>query len=184
MDMARHQCLIYEGPPSRHLESLARTIISNLKEGKRCLYLNSPAMVAGIRSCLAALGLNLSEEIEKGSLIITSDQSHLVGGRFDVQRMIDMLRQAMHQALADGYTALWATGDMTWEFGSESNLDKLLDYEQQLEAFMQNNVSLSGICQYHRDTLPSHAIETGLQTHKALYINHTLTRINPDCACI
>jgi hypothetical protein len=67
---------------------------------------------------------------------------------------------------------------MTWEFGSESNLDKLLEYERNLEEFMQSTPAWSGICLYHRDTLPSHAIETALITHSTLYISTTLSRLN------
>jgi hypothetical protein len=44
--------MIYEGPPSTHLQGLAALIIAKLKANCRCLYLNSPTMVAGIRSYL------------------------------------------------------------------------------------------------------------------------------------
>jgi hypothetical protein len=176
----RHQCTIYEGSPALYLQSLARTIISNLKANHRCLYLNSPAMVAGMRTYLAAEGLDLTKEIGKGALILTSDQSHLLNGKFNVDRMLDRLDLAVQEALAEGYAALWATGDMTWEFGSESNLDKLLEYEWRLEEFMKNNLCLHGVCQYHRDTLPQHAIDAGLRSHKAIYINETLSHLNPD----
>lgn len=46
--------------------------------------------------------------------------------------MIDMLETAIQAALADGYAGLLATGDMTWEFGSEKELSKLLEYEWRL----------------------------------------------------
>ena len=136
-------------------------------------------MVAGMRSSLCAAGLELRREIEKGALIISSDQSHLVNGKFDVDKYVGMLVDMLHQALADGYKGLWATGDMTWEFGSESNLDKLLEYERRLDAFLRDNPAMGGICQYHRDTLPLHAIQTGLCTHGEVYINETLSRLNP-----
>jgi hypothetical protein len=174
----RHQCLVYEGAPSQHLDSLAKTIIQKLKTNHRCLYLNSPPMVAGMRSQLAAAGLDLAEHTESGALVLSSGQDHLVDGRFDVDGMLRLLNDGVHQALADGYTGLWATGDMTWEFGNETNLDKLLEYERRLEEIMQKNPALSGVCQYHRDTLPPHAIETALNTHPALYINATLSRFN------
>jgi hypothetical protein len=174
----RHQCLIYEGAPSRHLDSLATTIIQKLKTNHRCLYLNSPPMVAGMRSQLAAAGLNLVEHTESGALLLSSDQGHLVDGRFDVDRMLTLLNDAVGQALSDGYAGLWATGDMTWEFGNETNLDKLLEYERRLEELMHRNPALSGVCQYHRDTLPSHAIETALETHSIRYVNATLSRVN------
>ncbi len=97
----------------------------------------------------------------------------------DVKLMLRGLKDAMDQALKDGYVALWATGDMMWEFGSEKNLDKLLEYECGLEELLQKHPTLGGICQYHRDALPIHAIQVALYTHQAVYINQTLSRINP-----
>jgi hypothetical protein len=76
------------------------------------------------------------------------------------------------------YAGLWASGDITWEFGDKSSFDKLSEYEQRLDAFMQKNVSLSGVCQYHGKTLPLQAIKTGLRSHQAIYINETLSRIS------
>lgn len=175
----RHQCVIYDESPSTHLSSVARTLIANLKANRRCLYLNSPAMVAGMRCSLLAEGLALPDEIAKGSLICTSDQGHLVDGRFSADKMLEMLHLAMQQALADGYAGLWASGDMLWEFGSERNFDKLLEYEQRLDQFLRANLALSGICQYHTTLLPPDAIDTAYRSHPAIYINETLSRLNP-----
>lgn len=175
---SRHQCLIYAGAPSSHLPEIASTLIDRLKANRRCLYLNSPAMVAGMRSQLAAAGLDPRAEVERGALILSSDQSHLVEGKFDVERMLRLLRDAVQQALDANYAGLWASGDMTWEFGSEANLSKLLDYERRLEECMQATPALSGICLYHRDTLPAHAIETALITHPVLFISATLSQLN------
>src|ERR1700734_407877 len=119
--MPRHQCLIYAGSPSRHLAALAATMREKLEANYRCLYLNSPPMVAGIRSYLAADGLDVVQEVKNGSLVLSSDSGHLVDGVFDPARMLAMLADAVNDALAHGYAGLWATGDMTWELGSEKN---------------------------------------------------------------
>ena len=98
MDAApRHQCLIYEGSPAKHLRALAAAIVENLKKHKRCFYLNSPTMVAGIRSYLAATGLDLARELEAGALVLSSDQSHLIDGQFDSGRMLAMLKNAIDE---------------------------------------------------------------------------------------
>lgn len=174
----RHRCLIYSGAPSSHLPDIARSLIERLRGKHRCLYLNSPTMVAGMRSELSAQGVDPRREVERGALVLTSDQGHLVAGRFDVDRMVRLLQDGVKKALADGYVGLWAVGDMTWEFGNEDNLDKLLEYERSLEDFMHRTPALSGICLYHRDTLPAHAIETALKTHPSVYISSTLTHLN------
>jgi len=171
--------MIYEGAPSIHLADIARTLRQKRNENYRCLYLNSAPMIAGMRSHLAALGMDVEKEIAEGALVLSADQGHLLDGRFEANRMIEALHVALQLALADGFAGLWAAGDMTWEFGSETNLPKLLDYERRLEVFMHSHPQLCGVCLYHRDTLPRQAIDDALATHPALYVSATLSQLNP-----
>src|ERR1700691_2900656 len=99
----QHQCLIYDGAPSRHLPAIAAVVREKLEQNYRCLYLNSRPMVAGMRSYLAATGVDVTHEVTKTSLVLSSDQSHLTDGYFDVQRMMRTLEDALGQALHDGY---------------------------------------------------------------------------------
>ncbi|XBH17280.1 MEDS domain-containing protein [Telmatobacter sp. DSM 110680] len=181
MDPApRHQCLIYEGPPSRHLSVLAEVVRQNLNENKRCLYLNSEPMVAGMRSYLAAAGVDVVHETANARLVLSSERHHLADGKhFDVEQMLDALDQALKQALRDGYEGLWATGDMTWELGPDRDFSKLLEYEWRLEEFFRANPRMSGLCQYHVETMPRHVARQGLQTHSSVFLNQTLSLLNP-----
>ena len=92
--------------------------------------------------------------------------------------MIGKLEAAVTQALADGYKGLWATGDMAWEFGNGRNLPKLLEYERRLEELFRRQPAICGICQYHSDLLPDEIVRHGLLTHRAVFINETLSRLN------
>lgn len=87
--------MIYEGSPAKHLLGLAQVIREKLRANKRCLYLNSPAMVTGIRSYLEADDLDVAQEVSKGSLLLSSDQGYLVDGVFDPARMLAMLADAV-----------------------------------------------------------------------------------------
>lgn len=177
---APHQCLIYAGSPSRHLPALAGTLKQKLHEGYRCLGLDSPVMIAGMRCYLAAAGIDVAHEVQKTSLLLSSDQRHLVNGRFDVDKMMRSLDDALQQALSEGYRGLWATGDLTWEFGPERNFSKVLEYEWRLEAFIQQHRGVfGGVCQYHSDTLPREALRQGFVAHPAIFLNSTLTQLNP-----
>lgn len=178
--LPRHQCLIYDGSPARVLPAIAAQIREKLSGNFRCLYLNSPSMVAGIRSYLYAAGVNVQDSVARGSLILSSDPSPLKDGQFDVDRMLDMLEQTLNSALNDGYQGLWATGDMSWEMGPDRNLNRLLEYEWKLEKLFEKYPGLSGICQYHADTLPSDVVCHSILVHPALFINDTLAHINPS----
>lgn len=176
---SRHQCFIYEGSPSKQLPALAAKLIQRLNEGFRCLYLNSPTMVAGLRSCLAEMGLDVAGEVARGSIVLSSEALPSEDGSFDVELMLGQLESALDQSLKDGFKGLWATGDMSWEFGAERNFVKLMDYEQRLEQLFQARPELCGICQYHKDTLPAEVPSFALLTHQSVFINETITRMNP-----
>jgi hypothetical protein len=175
----RHQCLVYEGAPSKILPQLALVARARLADHYRCLYLNSPSMVAGMRSYLAAAGIDVLREADQGNLVLSSEQT-LSDGRFDVDRMIQSLEEAVEQAVRDGYNGLWATGDMSWEFGAEREFDKLIAYETRLEQLFHRQPALCGVCQYHTETLSPEHLQQGLRLHPGIFLSGTLSRINLD----
>ena len=178
--LVRHQCLIYRGAPSLQLPVVVKLIQQKLEQNIRCLYLNSPPMVAGLKSYLAAAGVDVDYELMRKSLITSSDRPHLIGGNnFSVDGLMDDLELTLDQALLDGYAGLWATGDMTWELGPEVGSGKLVEYEWRLERFFRTHPELGGVCQYHIDSLPGFAVRQGLSTHPKLFINDTLSTLNP-----
>jgi len=67
---------------------------------------------------------------------------------------------------------------MTWEFGPRENFAKLVEYEWQLEKLFRRRPQLTGICQYHNDTLSPEIMRQGLMTHRSVYINETLSYLN------
>ena len=175
----RHQCAIYEGSADVHLPALAATAKMMLALNHRCLYLNSPEMIAKMRFQLDSFGVDVTGAIEKGGLVLSSDQDHLIDQRFDVDAMLDSLDEMVIQSVRDGFAGLWASGDMAWEFGEEKNFSKLMEYEYRLEELFERQPALSGVCQYHCGTLPTEAIEWGLRTHRAVFINEQLSEVNP-----
>ncbi len=177
-EASRHRCLIYDGSPSAQMPAMAAIITERLSANYRCLYLNSPPMIAGLPAHLRIAGVDPTDAVARGALVLSSDQGHLVDGEFDVERMLVKLSDAVKQALSEGYAGLWASGDMLWEFGSERNLAKLLTYEIGLESLLESQPALCGICQYHRDILPEDGVKIAIYTHQAVYLNESLVRLN------
>ena len=174
---SRHQCMIYKGSPSQKLHILAGILQNKLHEGYRCLYLNSAPMVAGMRSTLAAMDIDIAE-VTKDRLILSSDPVSS-GREFDSEAMLEKLEDMLDNAIKDGYKGLWASGDMTWEFGPSKDFSKLMEYELGLEKVFRRRKELCGICQYHHDSLPQDAMRQSLLIHPTIVINETLKIINP-----
>jgi len=154
-------------------------IHQKLREDFRCFYLNSPPIIAGLRTLLAAKGVDVVNETSKARLILSSQPALTAEGNFDIDLMLNKLEDALDQALSSGYKGLLATGDMTYEFGPKQNFEKLMEYEWRLEKLFQKREELCGVCQYHLDTLPRAVARQGLLSHRTLFINETLSRINP-----
>jgi len=93
--------------------------------------------------------------------------------------MLDALEQGVQKALEDDYAGLFATGDMTWELGQDRGIPKLVRYEWELERLFHKYPELSGICMYHSDTLPLELIKHGTISHGSVFVNETLSLINP-----
>jgi signal transduction histidine kinase len=176
-EVSRHKCLIYDGHPSEQLPVVVPLLRDGLQNNWRCLYLGSPEMVQMMDAALTADGVNTTQESKRGALVFSSDRSHLAGSRFIPKKMIDGLHSLIDTALDDGFEGLCATGDMRWELGADKNFDLLLEYEARLEEVFREK-PLRGICQYHRDIIPSQAVRDALITHRSVYIGSVLNRDN------
>ncbi len=78
--------------------------------------------------------------------------------------MLDFLRGALDATLAQGYSALRITGEMTWALGPEVGCDRLMEYETGLNAYFPGSKALA-ICQYNRRRFPPEVIRDVLRTH-------------------
>jgi len=170
--------MIYDGSAGQPIRSISLTVRDRLLAGFRCIYLNSEARIGEFRSSLAETGVDVEAEERNRCLILSSERPHLVDGHFEITEMLDNLRAELNSALRDGFTGLWATGDMTWEMGPDQDVMKLLKYEWELEKFFQSHPQIGGLCQYNRNTFPKALIEDVISLHPAAFINETLSILN------
>jgi PAS domain S-box-containing protein len=109
--------------------------------------------------------VDVAHQREQGVLWMpTKEETYLQSGKFDPQAMIDFLRQAQSQALADGFTGLRAAGEMSWALGPEIGNDRLIEYEALLNDFMANSRSII-LCLYNRWLFDLAVIHDVLRTH-------------------
>ncbi len=159
-----HICLIYENT----VEEMAGAVpflTEGLLRGERCLCVADDPTVAAITQALAAVGVDVAHERERGALcMLTKQDTYLKGGKFDPQMMIDFLRSAQIDAFADGFAGLRLTAEMTWALGQELGCDRIIEYEALLNAFLTNSRSVI-LCQYKRSRFDLAVIHDVLRTH-------------------
>nr|WP_304364224.1 PAS domain S-box protein [Methanocalculus taiwanensis] len=115
-------------------------------------------------------GLDPKPYLESGQLeILDAQESYLKGGTFDPEAMIRLLSALTDAALAEGYSALRVTGEMTWALRDLPGTDRLIEYENLLNTFLPEN-SCIGICQYDRRRFPPDALVDVILTHPFMII--------------
>ena len=138
---------------------------AGLVQGEHCAYIADEQTVEEVAQSLRAAEVDVLREQKRGALLLlTKRETYLRSGTFDPQNMIAYWRQAHEQALADGFSGIRGTGEMTWALGSEDGYDRLIEYEALLNSFFPGSRSLA-ICQYNYRRFSAAVVRGVVRTH-------------------
>ncbi|MBI5870787.1 MAG: PAS domain S-box protein [Actinobacteria bacterium] len=183
LDVHDHLCLIYESREEQ-LAAVIPFMKIGLERGERCVYIADDNTVAAVMTAMRERGIDVDAAVDAGALsIITKREAYLKEGRFDPDWMIGFLKDAVAAAKADGFSALRATGEMTWVLGGEPGTERLIEYESRLNYFFPDNDCLA-ICQYDRNRFDPEIIANVIRTHPLVIYGTNICRnfyyIPPD----
>ncbi len=149
MTPGEHFCCIYQ-TEAEHKILITHYLREGLERGEKVLYItdtHAPEVIAGY---LQEDGLYPQPFLESGQLTIQNAlEAYFVNGVFDPGTMVEKLRSETTQALQQGFSALRATGEMTWVLRELPGSERLLEYEAKLNAFIPGSNCLA-LCQYDR----------------------------------
>lgn len=165
MQPGDHYCGIY-GAEEEHAAVFAEFVRQGIERDEKILYLADMHSVAEVRGTLLAAGIDADKLVRIGQLSIqTASDVYLKDGAFDPDEMIrGVLAPAVDGALADGFTAVRATGEMTWVLGGDRGAERVIEYEARINDFIADMPFL-GICQYCRGRFDPELITEVLYTH-------------------
>ncbi len=159
-----HICSIYENTAEQQAVVVA-FLVAGLAQGERCVYIADNRTVDEIVPALAAAGVNVARERQRGALrMMTPQDTYVRNGEFVPKSMIDLIHRLETEALADGFSGLRLTSEPTWTFGPEPACDRLIEYEALLNDWPTNSRSII-LCQYHQSRFGASCIHEVLRTH-------------------
>ena len=159
-----HLCCIYE-TEEEYRGVLIPYVRQGLERGEKVLHIVDDHAPDALLTYLRKDGMDLDRCRKLGQLsILTVHETYLRDGLFDPDRMIALLRNETERALADGFSALRASGEMTWALREAPGSDRLIEYEAKLNTFFPGSKCL-GLCQYPRHRFPPSVLLNILRTH-------------------
>lgn len=168
-----HVCLIYE-TQAEQFRVVVPFIRIGLERGERCAYIGEESGVAAVLAAMGAGGIDVARATRSGALVLATErETYLSEGCFDPERMIAFLAGATRAALAAGYSAFRATGEMTWVLAGGAGSERLIDYEAKLNRLFPAEKCL-GICQYQRSKFSPELLVGVIRTHPLVIYRETL----------
>lgn len=170
-EQGQHICAIYE-TPEEQIATAAEYLADGLRAGERVFYVaDSQKALALFRGALRGRGIDADAESQRGALIQkTHKEAHLMGGRFDSERMMHLINAEVESALAEGFAGLRLCGDMSWLLGDPPGAHQVLEYEMFLNQFF-TRVNACGMCQYDRHRLPAILVNAAVGAHSSTLVN-------------
>lgn len=168
----QHVCFIYE-TEEEHRRVLTAFLRQGLERNEKVLYITDVHDPVAILSYLQNNGLDTTSHVARGQLsILVPEETYLQGGFFDPQRMIARLQAETEQALAEGFTALRISGEMTWALRQLPGSERLVEYEAKLNASWPGQCL--GMCQYDRRRFDADILLDMLRTHPFVIVDKQL----------
>ncbi|CAG0958692.1 partial Sporulation kinase E, partial [Anaerolineae bacterium] len=164
-----HLCCLYESE-EEHREIITPFLRQGLERGEKVIYIVDAHTADTVLGYLRDDGVDVEAYLARGQLsIVTRDDTYLREGVFDPDAMIAFLRSAMDSALAEGYPAIRASGEMTWALRGLPGSERLIEYEAKLNHFFPGS-QFSALCQYDQRRFDPAILLDVIHTHPIVLI--------------
>lgn len=167
-----HICLFFRSHEEQW-QLLRPYLLSYLNAGRPVLYLYDSTPSARLMEQLHAEELPLDGLIARGLLrVLPPDQSYLLTGRFDAQRMLTFIEEAVQSTLAAGHSHVLLTGEMTWCLSKSEipGVEQLVTYEALLNPLLEKYPTVTLLCQYDLKRFNGASILDALLTHPSVHM--------------
>lgn len=149
MQPGDHYCGMFR-TDEEHRAIVVDFVREGIVRNEKMFYLVNLQTAEQLKATLNEAGIPVDSLIDKGQLVImTAKEAYLRDGQFDPDSMIQLLSDETDQALAEGYAALRATGEMTWALAGEPGSERLVEYEARVNELFARKPCY-GLCQYDR----------------------------------
>lgn len=164
-----HICQIYTDDDERN-DSLMRFLLSGLQAQERAACFSEKVDEQSIGAYFSSNGLAYDELSRKGAITLsgTSDV-YFEGGRFDPDRMLDLLAGFHRESMAAGYSAARVIGDMLPEVQTIPGGERLLEYESRVSLLLRE-APVTSVCQYDAHAFDGATIMDILKVHPHMVV--------------
>jgi signal transduction histidine kinase len=171
-----HLCSVYE-TSEEQLAVAIPFIRIGLDRNEKCLYIADDFNVETVREAMYEDGIEVDDLVRSGRLVLgTKEDAYLKNERFDPEWMFTFWKTAADQAVAEGFSALRATGETEWVVRAQAaGMERWMEYESRLtDALAESNAF--ALCQYNLRRFKPEVVLDIIRTHPTVIYRGTVCR--------
>ncbi len=173
-----HILLIYEDSAALMAFSIP-FIKEGLAKRERCLYVVDDLTLVEVTRALAAEGVNVEREIERGSLVLLNAQGFYTLPGFDALGFLELTRKRVQEASARRFAGLRIAAEMTWALKMGIREEDLVAYEDLLDDAFSGMGPLIIACMYSQARFPPAMLRQLIRSHaKVVAADHMYVSLN------
>lgn len=159
-----HVCLLYS-TPEEHKQQLTEYLKRGIELNQKVVYFGDINEKDVVWSYLREQGIDIEECTRRGQVAYApATEVYLTNNVFDPQKMRAFSIAAVDAALKEGWSALRATGEMSWALRGFKGSNRLLEYEALLNTVIPSR-KVMAMCQYNVNLWHPSMLTCVLQTH-------------------
>ena len=160
-----HICVFYRSENAL-MEFLAPYIAEGLRKDERCFCVQKPHTLRRLIYDLRFIGIDTDREVERGALDLhVEDEVYLPNGRFEPEKLMDMLLKSIETAVKNGFSGLRTAGELSWSVRGRNECDRLVGYEKLVDKYFPGK-QVIGVCQYAIDEFSPEVLDLILDAHR------------------
>ena len=144
---------------------MAPFVRAGLEQRQRVLYIHDMRSPETVRAMLRDAGVDIDHaEFREQIIFMSAKQMYARGAGYSFARVLDQMHAMTAMALADGWSALRVTSEMTWLLRQTQGPERLLAQEGRMGGFFRDSAAL-GMSQFDRGKFPPEALLDVLLAH-------------------
>lgn len=168
-----HVCQIYSDDEERQ-ESVLKFLLSGLKGSERTCCFSDKVKEEALREYFEVSGISYDEATRTGACTLGATREvYFEGGRFDPQRMVDLLKQYHLESVSKGFCAARVIGEMNPEVQHLPGGSGLLEYEARVSLLLEEH-PVTAVCQYSARDFSGAVIMDILKVHPYMVVRGSI----------
>ncbi len=173
LELEDHACFLYS-TEEEHRSIVSDFIRLGLERNEKVFCVLDEHSPEVIRGYLLCSDLVFRDRAKTGQLQVARyTGTDIFGGAFDPDRMVQWLRDETEFALAEGWSGLRLTTEMTWMLRKFPGSERVLEYEYQSNKFFCHSKCMA-LCQYDLRRFNPMALKDALLSHPVVIVEEEI----------